>query len=354
MMGHKVRILPFETFRLNANVCNPYNADFDGDEMNAHLGQSVATMVELKDIMAVPHQIVSAQACAPIIGYIQDSLLGSVLFTKPDNIMTRRQVVGYMGYLNNRYPIGDHETWTGQQVISLLLPPITYKRDKVLIENGVFVQGTLGKKDMNASAGGLIHVIWNDFGAERCTQFINDFQTILHRWLMTQGFSVGLSDTISDNQTAQEVREIVHASKLEVQKKIASLDKSKSNSLVADEIIESAFEFEVMQILDKTRNLAGELALKTVHDINRIRTMVMAGSKGKMLNIAQIMGIVGQQAVTTQKSKGRVSDAFRNRPYPHVAKFDLTPEARGFIETSYLDGLDPKAFFSHMMSGREG
>jgi DNA-directed RNA polymerase II subunit RPB1 len=321
--------------------------------MNSHLPQSVATTVELKDIMAVPHQIVSPQSCSPVIGYIQDSLLGAVLFTKPDNIMTRKEVVQYLGYLNNSYEVDDREKWTGQEVVSLFLPPITYKRGDIIIEDGVFLQGILGKKDMGASAGGLIHVIWNDFGPEGCTRFINDFQCVLHRWLMTQGFSVGLSDTISDNETMKEVKQMIQTSKLEVQKKITALDKQ-SRTLVDDEIIQSAFEFEVMQILDKARNQAGELALKTVHDINRIRAMVMAGSKGKMLNIAQIMGIVGQQAVTTNKNKGRVSNAFRDRPYPHVAKFDLTPEARGFIDTSYLEGLDPKAFFAHMMSGREG
>lgn len=321
-----------------------------------HAPQSLATTMELKDLMAVPHQIVSPQACAPVIGYIQDSLLGAVLFTKPDNIMTRKEVVKYLGYLNNRYPINDDiEQWTGQQVITLFLPPITYKREDIIIENGVFVSGAFGKRDMGAAAGGLIHVIWNDFGPERCTQFINDFQFVIHRWLMTQGFSVGLSDTISDNETAAEVKRIIQDSKVEVQKKIMAIDhRNRNSTLVDEEFASNSFEFEVMQVLDNARNQAGELALKTVHDINRIRTMVMAGSKGKMLNIAQIMGIVGQQAVTTNKKKGRVSNAFRNRPYPHVAKFDLTPNARGFIDTSYLEGLDPKAFFAHMMSGREG
>ncbi len=321
--------------------------------MNMHIPQSIATTIELKEIMAVPHQIVSPQSCAPVIGYIQDSLLASVLFTKPDNVMSRKEVISYLGYLRNNYAVDDKPFWSGQEVVTLFLPNITYKRENVIIEDGVFLEGTFGKRDMSASAGGLIHVIWNDFGPERCTQFINDFQTVLHRWLMTQGFSVGLSDCITDNLTATEVKSIINTSQLEVQEKIQALD-HQTRTLVDDKFIGNSFEFEVMQILDKSRNQAGELALKTVHDINRIRTMISAGSKGKMLNMAQIMGIVGQQAVTTNKNKGRVSNAFRDRPYPHVHKFDLSPEARGFINTSYLEGLDPKAFFAHMMSGREG
>ena len=321
--------------------------------MNAHIPQNQSANVELKDIMAVPHQIVSSQACKPVIGYIQDSMLASVLFTREDNIMSRRDVVHYLAHLNTHYEVPEQETWTGRQVMTLLLPPVNYRRKDVVIENGVFIKGTLTKGDMGASAGGLIHVLWKDYGPERCTQFINEFQTILHRWLMTQGFSVGLSDTITDKITAQKIRGMVEESKKQVQEKIKASEHADAQRL-DDDFVRNTFEFEVMQILDKTRNSAGELALETVHDINRIKNMVMSGAKGKMLNIAQIMGIVGQQAVTHMKRKGRVADAFQDRPYPHVPKFDLTPEARGFIGTSYLDGLDPQAFFAHMMSGREG
>jgi len=58
-MGHKVKVLPFSTFRLNLSVTSPYNADFDGDEMNMFVPQSYETIAEVKEIMAVPKQIVS-------------------------------------------------------------------------------------------------------------------------------------------------------------------------------------------------------------------------------------------------------------------------------------------------------
>ncbi len=61
LQGHRVRILPYSTFRLNLSVTSPYNADFDGDEMNMHLVQSHETRAEIKEIMAVPHNIVSPQ-----------------------------------------------------------------------------------------------------------------------------------------------------------------------------------------------------------------------------------------------------------------------------------------------------
>jgi hypothetical protein len=77
MMGHRVRILPYSTFRLNLSVCTPYNADFDGDEMNMHVPQNYETRAELKHITHVPRQIINPKDNKPIMGIVQDSLLGT-------------------------------------------------------------------------------------------------------------------------------------------------------------------------------------------------------------------------------------------------------------------------------------
>lgn len=54
-MGHRVRVLPYSTFRLNLSVTTPYNADFDGDEMNMFVPQGYEAMAEVKELMAVPN-----------------------------------------------------------------------------------------------------------------------------------------------------------------------------------------------------------------------------------------------------------------------------------------------------------
>lgn len=71
IMGHRVRVLPYSTFRLNLSVTSPYNADFDGDEMNLHLAQSEETRAEIKHLMLVPKQIVSPQGNKPVMGIVQ-------------------------------------------------------------------------------------------------------------------------------------------------------------------------------------------------------------------------------------------------------------------------------------------
>jgi len=53
IMGHRVKVLPYSTFRMNLSVTTPYNADFDGDEMNMHVPQSLETMAEIKELMLV-------------------------------------------------------------------------------------------------------------------------------------------------------------------------------------------------------------------------------------------------------------------------------------------------------------
>lgn len=89
IMGHNVKVLPYETLRLNLSVCTPYNADFDGDEMNMHVPQSYETLAEVKELMAVPKQIIAPKSNAPIMGIVQDSLLGCLLMTQRDTFVEK-------------------------------------------------------------------------------------------------------------------------------------------------------------------------------------------------------------------------------------------------------------------------
>ena len=68
MMAHKVRVLPGKTFRLNLSVCPPYNADFDGDEMNLHIPQTEEARTEAEILMHVLENVISPRYNRPIIG----------------------------------------------------------------------------------------------------------------------------------------------------------------------------------------------------------------------------------------------------------------------------------------------
>lgn len=133
MMGHKVKILPHNTFRLNLSVCSPYNADFDGDEMNMHVPQTVQAVTELQFIAAVPHQIINPKNSTPIMGIVQDSLLGVYLMTKKDIFVTQSQIMNLIMWMDPliKFNFCDlpmpcilkpEPLWSGKQVISMIIP----------------------------------------------------------------------------------------------------------------------------------------------------------------------------------------------------------------------------------------
>ncbi|EUD67346.1 DNA-directed RNA polymerase II subunit RPB1 [Plasmodium inui San Antonio 1] len=128
IMGHKAKILPYSTFRLNLAVTSPYNADFDGDEMNLHLAQSHETRSEIKHLMIVQKQIVSPQGNKPVMGIVQDSLLAIRKFTRRDNFLTKEEVMSlliWIPYWNHVIPtpaiMKPKALWTGKQIFSMLL-----------------------------------------------------------------------------------------------------------------------------------------------------------------------------------------------------------------------------------------
>lgn len=373
MMGHRVRVMPYSTFRLNLSVTTPYNADFDGDEMNMHVPQSYTTRAEISEICAVPRQIISPQSNKPVMGIVQDTLCGIRKFTKRDTFITRDQVMNLLMWIprwDGRIPMPaifkPVPLWTGKQILSLILPrinligfhsthPDNEKGDisvgdtKVIIEDGQLVTGILCKKTVGSSAGGLIHVIFMEHGPLICRDFFNDCQTVVNYWLLQHGFSVGIGDTVADNQTMEKINDTIAGAKEGVRKIIIQARENKLNCLPGLTLRES-FEAEVNKVLNRARDTSGTSAQRSLKEQNNVKQMVVAGSKGSFINISQMTACVGQQNVEGK----RIPFGFRHRTLPHFTKDDFGPESRGFVENSYLRGLTPQEFFFHAMGGREG
>ena len=219
MMGHRVRVLPFNTFRLNVTVTRPYNADFDGDEMNAHIPQSYEATAELQEIASVPMQIIRPRDGTPVIGVVQDALAGAYLATRPNNLFTRREFMNMM-MKNRRFqnlptaakdPQTGADRYTGQQIVGSLLPPIniemansSYEADpqdynKIMIREGLFSQGVVDKGIFNKAGKGIVHTIYNDYGPKEAVDFMDGLQNVVETYLIMKGFSVGISDLIADS-----------------------------------------------------------------------------------------------------------------------------------------------------------
>jgi len=364
MMGHRVKVLPYNTFRLNVSVTSPYNADFDGDEMNCHIPQSYEAAIELMQIAAVPKQIITPRHAKPVIGIVQDTLIGSYRLTQPNVSFNRREFMNMMmwnKHFDGRLPEAKNGRYTGQQVLSKILPSINmemgnsrYDDEKipdnfVKIREGQVLQGVFDKPIFSKEGKGVIHTIFKDYGPRETVHFLDCMQSTIEQFLIYNGFSVGISDLIADEETKRGMDEKIRARKAEVENILTQIhlnlftnNTGKSNK---DE-----FENRVFSSLNKATEESGKIGRGSLSVENRLVSMVRAGSKGSDINIAQMLACVGQQAPENK----RIPLGFTDRTLPHYKKYDDGAEARGFVESSFIRGLSPQEFFFHAMSGREG
>ncbi|CCD22371.1 DNA-directed RNA polymerase II subunit RPB1 NDAI_0A02130 [Naumovozyma dairenensis CBS 421] len=369
MMAHRVKVIPYSTFRLNLSVTSPYNADFDGDEMNLHVPQSEETRAELSQLCAVPLQIVSAQSNKPCMGIVQDTLCGIRKLTLRDTFLEFDEVLNMLywvpdwdGVIPTPAIIKPKPLWSGKQVLSIAIPRgihlqrfdegttlLSPKDNGMLVVDGQIIFGVVDKKTVGSSNGGLIHVVTREKGPTICAKLFGNIQKVVNFWLLHNGFSTGIGDTIADGSTIKEITETIADAK----RKVEDVTKeAQSNLLTAKHgmTLRESFEDNVVRFLNEARDKAGRLAEMNLNDLNNVKQMVSAGSKGSFINIAQMSACVGQQSVEGK----RIGYGFVDRTLPHFSKDDYSPESKGFVENSYLRGLTPQEFFFHAMGGREG
>ena len=368
MMGHRVRVMPYSTFRLNLSVTSPYNADFDGDEMNLHVPQSEETRAEVNQLCMVPLNIVSPQRNGPLMGIVQDTLAGIYKICRRDVFLTKEEVMNILlwvpdwdGVIPQPAILKPRPKWTGKQIISLVVPPgLNLQRpsneglspindDGLLVSGGELMYGLFNKKSVGAASGGVVHIIFNEKGPEAATAFFNGAQTVVNHWLLHNGFSIGIGDTIPDRATIQQIEEAVTKQKEEVAEITRSATENELEPLPGMNVRET-FESKVSKALNKARDDAGTVTEESLKDLNNAIQMARSGSKGSTINISQMTAVVGQQSVEGK----RIPFGFKYRTLPHFTKDDYSPESRGFVENSYLRGLTPTEFFFHAMAGREG
>jgi DNA-directed RNA polymerase II subunit RPB1 len=372
MMCHIARIMKRgDTFRMNVADTKPYNADFDGDEMNLHMPQDPESEAELKNLAAVPYQIVSPANNSSIIGIYQDSMLGSYQFTRPNLRFSPREAMNILMMFNNVNEgkllddIKKEGGITNFDILSQIFPPLSmkyktkaFKEDKddvktsnavIEIKNGTYVRGQMDKSVMGAGTKGLLQRVCNDFGNMASAKFIDDLQNIVTEYMKSSAFSVGISDLISDKKTNDDIIQVITKKKTDVKNLIDQVqigifenNTGKTN--------EEEFETQVNSILNQATSESGKIGLKNLSKDNRFVTMVQAGSKGSDLNISFMISCLGQQNVDGK----RIPYGFENRTLPHFTKYDDSPGARGFVESSYINGLSPQELFFHAMGGRVG
>jgi len=377
IMAHRVKILPYKTFRLNLLVTPPYNADFDGDEMNLHVPQSEEARAEAETLMLVQEQIITPRYGAPIIGGIHDYITGAYLLSRKDTLLDKKTfsqlayLAKYKGSLPEPAVLKPKKYWTGKQLISLFLPEdFNYaNRAKVcmackeclnercpydayvLVRRGELLVGVLDKKGIAAEqAGTLLHEYVKMYGKAKGAELMDTLFKTFIAFLDMRGFTIGLDDVELPEEAIKEVEEALEEAREKVNQLIERY-KEGTLELSAGMTLEETLENKILGVLE--RELSGkinEVIAKYADRNSNAMIMALSGARANPVNIMQMAAALGQQTVRGR----RIRRGYTNRPLPHFKPGDLGPEARGYIKNSFKRGLTPVEFFYHSMAGREG
>jgi DNA-directed RNA polymerase III subunit RPC1 len=394
ILSHRAKVRPWRTFRLNECVCNPYNADFDGDEMNLHVPQTEEARTEATELMGVKYNLATPKNGTPIIAAIQDFITAAYLLSSKNNFFDRRtfcQICNFMFAGDGAYDpdtgltspieippptvLKPQALWTGKQVFNVLMRPNKQCRVLVNLEAAAkqFKQGDcapdLNKDDAylvirnsevmcgvmdKATVGdgkkdSVFYVIMRDFGPDHAVQAMNRLAKVSARWLTNNGFSLGISDVTPGDKLNEKKEKLVEKAYAECDLIIEQFKGGKlERSPGMDE--EQTMEAKIGGILSAVRAQAGDICFDELSRWNAPLLMAKCGSKGSNINVSQMVASVGQQMI----GGARVADGFQHRTLPHFPKAARQPASKGFVSNSFFSGLRPTEFIFHAMSGREG
>jgi len=375
MMAHRVKVVPHKTFRFNLSVCPPYNADFDGDEMNLHLLQGEEAQAEAEILMKVQENILSPRFGGVIIGGIHDHISGAFLLTHNDKKIPIDDAshilasVKYEGQLPRVIEENGKRYVTGKDIFSALLPDdlnLEYRAKTclncetctapncpydahVIIKNGVLKQGTIDENSIGAFKGRIIDRIIRDHGMDAGRKFIDNVTRLGAKSITLFGFTTSIDDEDIPDEAKRQINEGLEKAMKKIRGLVKAYENEELESLPGRSI-EETLEMEIMRVTGRARDMAGEIAGRHLGLNNSAVIMAKSGARGSMLNLSQMSGCVGQQAVRGE----RIHRGYQYRTLPHFKKHDLGAKAKGFVASCYKTGLSPTEYFFHSMGGREG
>ncbi|XP_046382382.1 DNA-directed RNA polymerase III subunit RPC1 [Ischnura elegans] len=384
IMSHRAKVLENRTFRFNECVCNPYNADFDGDEMNLHLPQTEEARAEALILMGNKSNMVTPRNGELLIAPTQDFITGAYLLTQKDVFLDR----GQASQLAASFIAGNDSAtrielpppaiwkpcalWTGKQIFSLTLRPNSncpvkanlrtkgraYTTNEefctndsyVVIRNSSLIAGAMDKSTLGSgSKSSIYYVLLRDWGEDISATAMWRLARMASYFLMNRGFSIGIGDVTPSSGLLKAKHELLCSGYGQCDEFIKQLDSGTLQTqpgCSAEETLEAL----ILKELSVIRDLAGKSCLKELHHSNSALIMALSGSKGSFINISQMIACVGQQAISGK----RVPNGFEDRALPHFDRHAKIPAAKGFVENSFYSGLTPTEFFFHTMGGREG
>jgi len=365
MMCHKVRVLPGKTLRLNPAVCTPYNADFDGDEMNLHIPQTEEARAEAEILMEVQTQLISPRYGLSIIGCTQDAISGNFILTR-DLDMSRKEAIDllYSIGVDDFSKLPKKEMVSGKEIFSVLIPedfnytgfsrlvPKDGKgsdmEHKVIFENGKLISGVLDKNNLGDGQGLMLRMLHKRYGAAQTLDILGKIFRLGIAVLLKNGFSVSISDSDLPKASRDMISRVLTEAETQVEELIQQFTKGDLEAFPG-RTVDETLELKILETLNKARNETGKIVQGNSNVDACTITMAVSGAKGNFLNLAQMAACVGQQAMRGK----RIDKGYKERTLSHFPKGDLSPKARGFIKFGFKKGLTPSEFFFGAITGRD-
>ncbi len=349
MMGHRVKVMPYKTFRINLAVCPPYNADFDGDEMNLHIPQTEEARAEAEELLEVSNHIKSPKFGGPIVGMMQDHISGLYLLSKDDEIPRDKayNLITATGAYDKELP--EKEVLTGKEIISLFIPEkINIDNKKAVIKDGELIEGVIDEDLVGDYGGEILNQLLLEYDKDETQKFIDQVTKLGIKYLDRRGFSISTSDLEVSEKGRKEIEKEIQKGVDEANKLIEKYDRGEIEPLTG----KTEKETLEVKLVSELRSISTEVEEIVDREIpeNSSRIMAESGARGSMTNLSIMAGLMGQETVRGE----RISRGFKERNLSHFKKNDLSPRARGFVASSIFNGLEPDEMFFEIMSGREG
>ncbi len=345
LMAHFVRVLPGRTFRLHPAVAAPYNADFDGDEMNIHSPQTEEARAEAKILLDVKKNLISPKNNTNLIGCIGDAITGIYLLGEEEFSKDYANQMLFKSGIEHQIA---KKTITGKEIFSAILPKVNFSNDSVTIKNGEVIKGKLNKTLFGSEDGELIKELEKQFGINETFETIRKVFNLGVKYLSDKGITISLEDLDLDQSVIDAGEEIIKKAEKKTEEIIETYNKGELER-IPGKTDEESREIRILQTLNEVRTKIGEIVKKEFPKENPVNHMIISGGGGNILNITQMASCVGQQALWGR----RIDLGYNGRTLSFFKAGDLSPKARGFIRSSFIKGLRPDEFFFGAITGRD-
>jgi DNA-directed RNA polymerase subunit A' len=353
IMAHRIRVLPGKTMRISVNATTPYNADFDGDEMNLHIPQSIEAIAEARYMMRPTDVILTPRDGSPVMYIDEEGIVGAYFLTSSNTYFDKDEVCSMLAYAGiSELPEQDRDgRYSGKSIFSVLLPKgLNYEESggAVVIKDGKLVEGFIRKQTIGGGKGLLLKKIYIDYGGEAVADFIYKLTRVTYMVVYARGFTIGIKDYLTNQNIQRESKKIVEETREQAHKILESY-KDRSMEILPGYSNRETYEMLVHAATGNARGMGVKYIEKTFSTDNMAFLIPTLGARGGIQNFVQMLMFIGQQSVRGN----RITRGYSGRVIPYFKKNDKSPEAKGFIASSFMDGLEPKEFYLHAMGARD-